>query len=150
MDQLLGLLLGGGIGVLISGGKPSETPTSDLPPASLRFEAEFARTRAAISHRESTIELARADECDAVYALRKKQQVWDAENPGVGWDDENAEYMAFIEPELSAADAAMRHTLELKLESNSFIQTEHERLHAFYDACLEQEGNSQESAPADT
>jgi len=135
-------LFSGGIpgvaGLVVEVGKSADVPTSALSVPSLRFEGEFAKTRAAMSERDAAIQMARSAECEAVLALREKQDLWEVENPGVEPSDEDPMYMAFIEPEYSAAIAAIRHTYELKVESNAFLRAEYERLRPIADAMTDE------------
>lgn len=150
----LSQLLSGGVpGVaafVIEVGKPTDIPTSALSPSGLRFEREFAKLRAAISERDVAIQMSRSAECDYMLALREKQDLWEDENPDIKPSEENPEYMAFVEPEYSAVEAAIRATHELKLESDEFLNAEHQRLRSLADSIIEeQEQRDAEPEPAE-
>ena len=142
--------LGGIVGSVTTGivisASAGDLPPSILPPDILRIEAEFARSKAAISTREAEIHLARAAECEAVKALREKQAIWQQDHPDSSIDD--PEYLAFIDAEYVAAISARDNWEALREQLSEFIDAEHERFHTLVDEIMGSEPT--DDAEADT
>jgi hypothetical protein len=136
------MLLGGGLpGVLITVGGTAELPLDCLSPEMLRFEAEMSRVRAESMTREAAIELSRAVECDTMRALREKQLKWQDEHPDWVPDEDDVAYLAYVDEEYAAAEAAREHSYELTVELRTFLEGEQQR--------LRDEFTNKEPAPAD-
>ncbi len=132
-EEIFGIGIGGGIIIDLGAPMdPSNLATADLPPDSLGYMAEFERTRAEMSKLEADFHLARAEECDAMSALRAKQAAWEADHPGYVPTENDAPYMAFIEPEYSVAVAAVEKTHTTRTAQREYVASEHERLHRMY------------------